>query len=412
MKKIVALLLCLAMIFSLSAVAFAEEASTADKVRDAVRQNIITSTKVITTFAKEAADKVADYAKDNEEAMGKVVGDTVADAIVYGTAKSAELVEFGANTANTVVQNTLAATENLPTEAVAAGAAVAAAAPVVAAALVPATLAAKGLIAANVAALAAVAAPLAIPAAGAAVAAGTAVAAKTAAAVAPVAAALAPAALAAKGLIAAQVATVAALIPADLAAKTAAALAVAIPADLAVKAAGAKVAAQVTKLAAIAQPFAATALAYYLNVSPAGEALHKMMGKTAAVLDSMVRNYVYPAERLLGSAVVKAQDMLADSIHMLDIVPSLLFKAAPITAKLPTTVATMYAQHMLATSLDKIDSVIINVVDTTQPGLIVKTVPHVTKAPKTFDAGIALYVGLAVMGVTGSAVVIGKKKEF
>ena len=253
--------------------------------------------------------------------------------------------------------------------------------------------------------MAAVAAPLAIPAAGAVVAAGAAGAAKAAAA-------LVPAAVAAKGLVAAQVATVAALIPADLAAKTAAALAVAIPADLAVKVAGAKVAAQVTKLAAIAQPFAATALAYYLNVSPAGEALHKMMGKTATVLDSMVRNYVYPAERLLGSAVVKAQGMLADSIHTLDSIPAMIFKAAPFVEELPTTVMTMYAQHMLATSLDNLDSVILNVVDTTQPGLIVKTVPSVTKAPKTFDAGIALYIGLAVMGVTGSAVVIGKKKEF
>ena len=31
---------------------------------------------------------------------------------------------------------------------------------------------------------------------------------------------------------------------------------------------------------------------------------------------------------------------------------------------------------------------------------------------KTFDAGIAMYVGMSIMAVTGSAVVIGKKKEF
>ena len=31
---------------------------------------------------------------------------------------------------------------------------------------------------------------------------------------------------------------------------------------------------------------------------------------------------------------------------------------------------------------------------------------------KTFDAGIAMYVGMSLMAVTGSAVVIGKKKEF
>ena len=34
------------------------------------------------------------------------------------------------------------------------------------------------------------------------------------------------------------------------------------------------------------------------------------------------------------------------------------------------------------------------------------------ESAKTFDAGIALYAGLALMSVTGSAVVIGKKKEF
>ena len=35
-----------------------------------------------------------------------------------------------------------------------------------------------------------------------------------------------------------------------------------------------------------------------------------------------------------------------------------------------------------------------------------------TTSPKTFDAGIAMYVGLALTSVAGSAVVIGKKKEF
>ena len=33
-------------------------------------------------------------------------------------------------------------------------------------------------------------------------------------------------------------------------------------------------------------------------------------------------------------------------------------------------------------------------------------------SPKTFDAGIAMYVGMALTSVVGSAVVIGKKKEF
>ena len=33
-------------------------------------------------------------------------------------------------------------------------------------------------------------------------------------------------------------------------------------------------------------------------------------------------------------------------------------------------------------------------------------------SPKTFDAGIAAYVGLSLLSVAGGAVVIGKKKEF
>ena len=33
-------------------------------------------------------------------------------------------------------------------------------------------------------------------------------------------------------------------------------------------------------------------------------------------------------------------------------------------------------------------------------------------SPKTFDAGVAVYVGMALMSVTGGALVIGKKKEF
>ena len=37
---------------------------------------------------------------------------------------------------------------------------------------------------------------------------------------------------------------------------------------------------------------------------------------------------------------------------------------------------------------------------------------NTTTSPKTFDAGIAMYVGMALTSVAGSAVVIGKKKEF
>ena len=40
------------------------------------------------------------------------------------------------------------------------------------------------------------------------------------------------------------------------------------------------------------------------------------------------------------------------------------------------------------------------------------TPTNTTTSPKTFDAGIAMYVGMALTSVAGSAVVIGKKKEF
>ena len=42
----------------------------------------------------------------------------------------------------------------------------------------------------------------------------------------------------------------------------------------------------------------------------------------------------------------------------------------------------------------------------------IKTDDNKGTSPKTFDAGIAMYVGMALTSVAGSAVVIGKKKEF
>ena len=47
-------------------------------------------------------------------------------------------------------------------------------------------------------------------------------------------------------------------------------------------------------------------------------------------------------------------------------------------------------------------------------GSTTPTTPSTDKntSPKTFDAGIAMYVGMALTSVAGSAVVIGKKKEF
>ena len=46
------------------------------------------------------------------------------------------------------------------------------------------------------------------------------------------------------------------------------------------------------------------------------------------------------------------------------------------------------------------------------PAAASSTTATTTGSPKTFDAGIAMYVGMALTSVAGSAVVIGKKKEF
>ena len=46
------------------------------------------------------------------------------------------------------------------------------------------------------------------------------------------------------------------------------------------------------------------------------------------------------------------------------------------------------------------------------PGTANNTNNGSASSPKTFDAGIAMYVGMALTSVAGSAVVIGKKKEF
>ena len=49
----------------------------------------------------------------------------------------------------------------------------------------------------------------------------------------------------------------------------------------------------------------------------------------------------------------------------------------------------------------------------TSAGTYVPSVPSTDKvtSAETFDAGIAMYVGMSVMAAAGSAVVIGKKKD-
>ncbi len=46
------------------------------------------------------------------------------------------------------------------------------------------------------------------------------------------------------------------------------------------------------------------------------------------------------------------------------------------------------------------------------PAATSSSTTNTNSSPKTFDAGIAMYVGMALTSVAGSAVVIGKKKEF
>ena len=76
------------------------------------------------------------------------------------------------------------------------------------------------------------------------------------------------------------------------------------------------------------------------------------------------------------------------------------------------TVATVYktveaAEAAGATMTDTKDGYVIGWVNGKTD-----TKTDTNKSPKTFDAGIAMYVGMALTSVAGSAVVIGKKKEF
>ena len=66
-----------------------------------------------------------------------------------------------------------------------------------------------------------------------------------------------------------------------------------------------------------------------------------------------------------------------------------------------------YAGDTATTSLEKLANYVVLLGTTTT-----STGSTTTTSPKTFDAGIAMYVGMALTSVAGSAVVIGKKKEF
>ena len=77
------------------------------------------------------------------------------------------------------------------------------------------------------------------------------------------------------------------------------------------------------------------------------------------------------------------------------------------------TVATVYKTKdaAIAAGVAMTDIKDGNVIGWTMGGTA-KPADGTNKSPKTFDAGIAMYVGMALTSVAGSAVVIGKKKEF
>jgi len=78
------------------------------------------------------------------------------------------------------------------------------------------------------------------------------------------------------------------------------------------------------------------------------------------------------------------------------------------------TAAVIYPNFASVPKADKADAVEINgdeyYVWLAGPGAVVDTETKVESA-ETFDAGIAMYVGMSVMAAAGSAVVIGKKKD-
>ena len=76
------------------------------------------------------------------------------------------------------------------------------------------------------------------------------------------------------------------------------------------------------------------------------------------------------------------------------------------------TVATVYDNYesAVAAGMSEWDATLMIGYNYTPAGA--STTTNTATSPKTFDAGIALYVGMALTSVAGSAVVIGKKKEF
>ena len=91
--------------------------------------------------------------------------------------------------------------------------------------------------------------------------------------------------------------------------------------------------------------------------------------------------------------------------------------ATQYTCKNCKTVATVYPSKDAATADGKKNVAVLDNGDIigfnfTAKGANASTATDGKGSPKTFDAGVAMYAGMALMSVAGSAVVIGKKKEF
>ena len=84
-------------------------------------------------------------------------------------------------------------------------------------------------------------------------------------------------------------------------------------------------------------------------------------------------------------------------------------KTFEVVKKVPTSYTGDTKELKIAKADGKFDTYYILLGNTVTPS---GTTTENKPSPKTFDAGIAMYVGMALTSVAGSAVVIGKKKEF
>ena len=84
-------------------------------------------------------------------------------------------------------------------------------------------------------------------------------------------------------------------------------------------------------------------------------------------------------------------------------------KTFEVVKKVPTSYTGDTKELKIAKADGKYDTYYILLGNTVTPS---GSTTGTTTSPKTFDAGIAMYVGMALTSVAGSAVVIGKKKEF